>query len=92
MPFLVIHWLLMFILEIRYQKLKRVSGERNKPKKNTMKEKKKLELAPLDFEPAPQLPPAQKVRPHITGPCDHSIIVSFKINSLEVFFSVIHTL
>lgn len=77
----------MFILEIRYRKLKRVSGERNKPKKNTMKE-----LAPPDFEPAPQLPPAQKVRPHITGPCDHSIIVSFKINSLEVFFSVIHTL
>ena len=77
----------MFILEIRYRKLKRVSGERNKPKKNTMKEKKKLELAPPDFEPA-----AQKVRPHITGPCDHSIIVSFKINSLEVFFSVIHTL
>ena len=30
----------MFILEIRYRKLKRVSGERNKPKKNTMKEKK----------------------------------------------------
>ena len=45
----------MFILEIRYQKLKRVSGERNKPKKNTMKEKKKLELAPPDFEPAPNL-------------------------------------
>lgn len=40
MPFLIIHWLLMFILEIRYKKLKRVSGERNKPKKNTMKEKK----------------------------------------------------
>ena len=40
MPFLIIHWLLMFIIEIRYRKLKRVSGERNKPKKNTMKEKK----------------------------------------------------
>ena len=40
MPFLIIDWLLMFILEIRCRKLKRVSGERNKPKKNTMKEKK----------------------------------------------------
>lgn len=38
----------MFILEIRYRKLKRVSGERNKPKKNTMKEKK-TGISPTGF-------------------------------------------
>ena len=39
--------------------------------KNKTKQKKKIEVAPPGFEPAPQLPPAQKVRPHTTGPCDH---------------------
>ena len=38
--------------------------------KNTMKEKKKtekkLEVATPRFEPAPQLPPAQKVKAHAT--------------------------
>ena len=33
-------------------------------------EKKKMELAPPGFEPAPLLPPAQNVKPQTTGPCD----------------------
>ena len=55
----------------------------NKPKgKNTMKEKtpkqKKLQVAPPGFEPAPQLPPTQKVKPRTTGPCDHCTICPVK--------------
>ena len=60
----------------------RING--NKPKgTNTMREKKtvtkKLRVAPPGFEPAPQLPLAQKLRN-----------LSCKINSLKVFLSAIH--
>ena len=42
---------------------------------------KKLEL----FEPALQHPPAKKVRPLITGPCDHGAEVSLKLIVLKNF-------
>ena len=34
-------------------------------------QKTKLEVAQPGVEPAPQIPPVQKVRPHTTGPCNH---------------------
>ena len=43
------------------------------------------------FEPASQLPPAKKVRPLTSGPCDRYALFFFKINNLEVSFSAIHT-
>ena len=36
-----------------------------------MKEKKKVEVATLGFEPVPQHPPAIIVLPLTTRPCDH---------------------
>ena len=36
-----------------------------------MKEEEEVEAATPGFEPAPQLPPAEKVRHLTTGPCDH---------------------
>ena len=60
----------------------RING--NKPKgKNTMKGK--LQVAPPGFEPAPQLPPTQKVKPRTTGPCDHCTICSVKLIVLKYF-------
>ena len=47
-----------------------------------MKEKKKPEVATGGFEPASQLPPAKKVRPLTSGPCDRTSF-SFKINNLK---------
>ena len=58
-----------------------------KPKrKYTIKEKKqtnKLQVAKQGFEPAPQLPPAEKVRLLTTGPCDHCTNRSVKLILLQ---------
>ena len=59
--------------------------------KNKTKQKKKIEVAPPGFEPAPQLPPAQKVRPHTTGPCDHCTFSMRKLIVLK-YFSVPFTM
>ena len=46
-------------------------------------ETKKLQVALPRFEPAPQLSPAENVKPGTTGPCEN---MTCKINSLYVFF------
>ena len=68
---------------------KRGSSEnnRNKPegkkyderKKHRQKQKKKRKVALLGIEPAPQLPPAPKVKPHTTEPCDKFTVLFLKL-------------
>ena len=48
-----------------------------------MKEKKKKELPTRGFERASQLPPAKKVQPLTTGPCDRYIHFLWKLISLK---------
>ena len=78
------HLCYVSLLEIRHRKnlakLKGAAGRinGNKPEgKNTMKEKnidknqkKDRKVALPGFEPAPQLPPALKLKPHTKEPCD----------------------
>ena len=47
--------------------------------KNRQKPKKSRTVALPGFEPAPQLPQAQKVRPHTTEPCDKFTVQFLKL-------------
>ena len=49
----------------------RINSKKPKGKKKNNERKKKLEAATPGFEPAPQLPPAKKVRLLTTRPCHH---------------------
>ena len=72
----------------------RING--NKPQgENTMKEKipkqKKLLVTPPGFEPASQLPPAQKGEASYHWAMRPLHNLSCKINSVKIFLSYIHT-
>ena len=79
-----------FKLEIRFCKnLAKLTGpavrtNSKKPKcKKKNDERKKMEVATLGLEPAPQLPPAKKVRFLTTRPCDHYTIRMSKLTVLK---------
>ena len=65
------------------------TSQRVKMRRKKKTETKKLQVALPRFEPAPQLSPAENVKPGTTGPCEN---MTCKINSLYVFLSANQTL